>query len=116
MKSIFVSAIVCALGWSASSSSFASESVFGRKIQSVGCHNTNGTCYVSLDGAPFGSTLGCPVSSTNEFRFDNAETADGKRAYASFFAAFLSSKTVTVTLTGCSGQGVPMLHYYNVHI
>lgn len=110
-KRVFVAA---ALACGLSVSTFASESALNRKIQSVGCHNTNGTCYVSLDGAPFGSPLGCPIASTNEFRFDNAETADSKRAYASFFAAFLSGKTVTVTLTGCSSQGVPMLHYYNV--
>jgi len=112
---IAIATIVCALGCSMSASSFASESALNRKIQSVGCHNTNGTCYVSLDGAPFGSTLGCPIASTNEFRFDNAETAEGKRAYASFMAAFLSGKSVDVTLTDCSSQGVPKLHYYNLH-
>ncbi|HCQ9872900.1 hypothetical protein KPF69_12530 [Acinetobacter baumannii] len=93
---------------------FAAEGVEGRKIIDIGCHADSGTCYVSLSGNPFGSTLGCPVSNTNEFRFDNAETPHGKRAYASLLAAFLAKKTVDIYLAGCTSQGHPNLIFFHI--
>lgn len=93
---------------------FGSESLTNRKIHSIGCHAGDGTCFVQLEGAAFGSSLGCTVTSTSEFRFDNAGTADGRRAYASFLAAFLSGRPVSVVLLGCTSQGSPNLIYYYV--
>lgn len=91
---------------------FSAESVSARKILALGCHNSNDTCYVSLDGPAFSSEPGC--ISGNEFRFDNAGESYGKRAYASFFAAYLAGKRITVYLSGCSSQNLPKLAYYSV--
>lgn len=91
------------------------ETVLARKIVSIGCHHGNGTCYVQLDGAPFGGGEGCATGPTHEFRWDNAETADGRRTYASMMAAYLQQKKVGVSIVGCSSQSVPSLSYYRLY-
>lgn len=93
----------------------AGESVGSRKIVSLGCHNSDGTCYVTLDGSSFGSTLGCTVATYQEFRFDNGDTVVGKRTYASLLAAFFSGRYVSVYLDGCTSQGFPKLIYFQVN-
>jgi len=93
---------------------FAGESVASRKVVGEGCHNTDGTCFVTLDGSPFGSTLGCAVGASNDFRLDNADTSISKRAYASFLAASLAGKLVSVSLEGCTTQGYAKLAYFFV--
>ncbi|HET7329842.1 hypothetical protein [Dyella sp.] len=92
----------------------ADETPASRNIVSLGCHDVGGTCYVTLDGPSFGSSLGCSVGATTQFRFDNGNTDEGRRAYASFLAAYLSGKRVTVDLSGCSTQGYPQLVYYYI--
>lgn len=93
----------------------ADEQTTPRHIVSLGCHDVNGTCFVTLDGTPFGSTLGCSVGAITQFRFDNGDTDEGKRAYASFLAAFLAGKQVSVDLSGCTTQGYPQLVYFNIY-
>jgi hypothetical protein len=95
-------------------SAATAETAIGRKVKFVGCHNIDGTCYVQLDGAAFGSSQNCSVNPTNEFRFDNGDTVIGRRAYASFLTALVSGRSVTVTVSGCSRQGWPRLHYFHV--
>lgn len=95
-------------------SALAGESVGPRKIIDIGCHNGDGTCFVTLDGEAFGSTLGCLNASGKEFRFDNGDTAVGRRSYASLLAAFLSGKSVSVYLDGCTAQGFSKLAYFHV--
>ena len=90
----------------------AIEPLGSRKILDLGCHHADGTCFVSLDGAPFGASLGCVHTSTNQFRFDNSETAAGRRTYAAMLAAMLSNRSVAVTLTGCSNQGFPTVSWW----
>lgn len=94
----------------------ADDHVVARHITRIGCHHVNGTCYVSLDGAAFGAAENCANAPTgsNEFRFDNADTANGRRTYASLLAAFLSQRPVTVHISGCSAQGWPSLLYYDI--
>lgn len=91
-----------------------SEDTGWRKIVAIGCHNTDGTCFVSLDGAAFGATLGCRNSLTNEFRFDNGDTAIGKRTFAALLAAQMSGKSVAVHLAGCTSQGAPAIQYFQI--
>jgi hypothetical protein len=97
--------------------SHADENISSRKIVDIGCHAYNGICYVQLDGPAFGSTLNCssPASSTNQFRFDNADSVNGKRAFAALYAAFLTKKEIDVYLSGCTSQGAPKLGYYHIH-
>lgn len=90
----------------------AMENVTGHVTQ-IGCHYTDNICYVTLDSANFGASLGC-ASPGQQFRFDAADTEPGKRAYASFMAAYLAQKTVAVALDGCSAQGYPTLRYFSV--
>lgn len=83
----------------------AVENLGARRVLSVGCHQFNGTCFVSLDGPPIGASLGCGGFSSNECRWDNADTAHGRRTYAPALAAFLAGRRVSVTVDGCSAQG-----------
>ena len=96
----------------ASLNAYAGENIGPSKIVLLGCHNTSGTCYVRLDSGPFGASLGCATGPATEFRFDNRDTANGRRSYASFLAAKLSGKSVTVYLDGCTTQGFPQLQYF----
>jgi hypothetical protein len=93
----------------------AADHVQQRRIVLVGCHHTDGVCFVVLDGAPFGGSEGCAFGAANEFRWDNADTPNGKRTYTSMFAAFLQNKRVSVAVSGCSSQGFPAPSYYTVH-
>lgn len=92
----------------------AGELVGPRKIVDLGCHNMDGTCFVTLAGDAFGATQGCVSALSNDFRFDNGDTAVGKRSYASLLAAFLSGKSVTVYLEGCTAQGVAKLAWFHI--
>ena len=94
----------------------ADDHVTGRHITSIGCHHVDATCYVSLDGPAFGAAENCAQDPAggNQFRFDNADTANGRRTYASLLAAFLSQRPVSVLIRGCSAQGKPSLVYYEV--
>ncbi|HEX2951678.1 MAG TPA: hypothetical protein VHV83_19250 [Armatimonadota bacterium] len=94
---------------------YAGEEVGGRKIVDIGCHHVNGTCYVTLDGAAFGASLNCPSGPTNEFRFDDGDTAIGKRTFAALMAAYLSGKHVRVYLNGCTSQGAPAIWWFHVN-
>ncbi|TBV76311.1 hypothetical protein [Pseudoxanthomonas winnipegensis] len=98
-----------------SAGALAGEELARRRVVDIGCHNTDGTCYIKLDGSPFGSTLGWPVGVGNEFRFDNGDTTIGARAYASFLAAFTSERPVTVHVEGCTSQGYPNLRFFTIN-
>ncbi len=90
------------------------ESLGNRRIQSVGCHHSDNTCFVTLDGAAFGATLGCSITSTTEFRFDNADTSGGRRTHAAMFAAHMANRSVAVAVAGCSRQGYPSVAWWYV--
>ncbi|WP_227552137.1 MULTISPECIES: hypothetical protein [unclassified Acinetobacter] len=75
---------------------------------------TDGTCYVTLTGESFGAYENCPSKMTNTFRF-NSSSIHGRRAYASFYGAFLSKKTVEVYIDGCYETGSPTITYYHVN-
>lgn len=92
----------------------AAENLYTREISNIGCHYMNEICYVNLSGEQFGSTLGCYIKSTDQFRFDSS-TSIGRRAYASFLAAFLAKKTINVTLEGCSSDGWPSLKWFFIN-
>ncbi len=94
----------------------ADDYLAGRRITHIGCHHVDGTCFVSLDGAAFGAAENCAQTPAggNQFRFDNADTVNGRRTYASLLAAFLSQRPVTVHIRGCSSQGIPSLLYFDI--
>lgn len=94
----------------------ATETVSGH-VTGIGCHSTDNTCFVTLDSAPFGTTLGCtgvPAGGTQQFRFDNGDTAQGRRTYASMLWAMQVQRVVEVTLNGCNAQGVPAIAWFNM--
>ncbi len=90
----------------------AAEDLGARTVTNLGCHHGNGTCYVGLSGAPFGSSLGCTINPSTQFRFDDGDTAIGRRSYASFLAAYLAGKSVTAVVSGCTSQGYPALSFF----
>jgi hypothetical protein len=108
-----VAAAVLGLLWALPSQ--AAEYIQQRRIIAMGCHHNDGTCYVAVDGAPFGGGEGCRSGAVNEFRWDDADTPNGRRTYASMLAAFSQNKRVSVAISGCSSQGIPRPSYYTVH-
>ena len=111
-KGAFVAFAVLTL--EAMTASQATEFVNDRRIASIGCHATTASCYVTLDGASFGSGEGCTSGATNEFRWDDADAANGQRAYSSMLAAYLQQNLLNVTINGCSSQGWPKLSTYRL--
>jgi hypothetical protein len=108
--------ITALLGAAVLGTARADDHVSGRRITHIGCHHVDGTCYVSLDGAAFGAVENCAHTPAggNQFRFDSADTVNGRRTYASLLAAFLSQRPVSVLIRGCSSQGVPSLVYFDI--
>ncbi|HSI48017.1 MAG TPA: hypothetical protein VLA61_07090 [Ideonella sp.] len=109
-----MAAIGCAAAFLSASAYAGVDGANGRKIVDIGCHNVDGTCFVTLSGAAFGASMGCG-GATNEFRFDNGDTAIGRRSYASLLAAYLAGKTISVYLDGCTGQNMPALRYFHIN-
>jgi hypothetical protein len=85
-----------------------------RLTTSIGCHASDGICYVTLAGGNFGGGEGCSSGATNEFRWDDADMPNGRRAYASLLAAHSQQRLLNVTVSGCSSQGWPKLSSYRV--
>ena len=106
-------ALVAATLFAAQSAS--AQEVGFRRVLSVGCHNTDNTCFVTLDGTPFGQTSGCPRAPDTEVRFDNGDTAEGRRTYASLLLAMQTGAPVTVSINGCTVQGSMKLQYFRVY-
>jgi hypothetical protein len=114
MKNTKILAVALCAAVSSIQNASAIEDISPRQILKLGCHHVNGTCYVVLDGAPFGSTLNCTYAG-NEFRFDAGDTAIGIRSYASLLAAKLKGRSVNVTIDGCTVQGVPKLRNFLIN-
>jgi hypothetical protein len=96
-------------------SSYAGEYVSGRFVTHIGCHHSDGTCFVVLSGPAFGASENCAQGPSTQFRFDNAETPHGRRTYASFMSAYLLKKRVDVSIVGCSSQGIATLSYFVIY-
>jgi hypothetical protein len=85
----------------------------GRNIVGLGCdYAPNGTqtsCYVTLDGAPFG-----PASCTgNQARWDS-NTPAGKNQLALFLAAYYGSKQISLQIdSACYPGGYPAILWSN---
>lgn len=90
----------------------AAENITSRKIIDIGCHVNTEVCFVTLSGEQFGKSENCAQPS-NEFRF-NGSTMNGRRAYASLYAAFLSKKLVDIYISGCY-SGFLTLNFYHIH-
>jgi hypothetical protein len=77
-------------------------------ITGLGCHNTDDECFISVSG--YTSSTHCNQS--YQFRW-NAGTNWGKRWYATFLAASLAGRGVSLVVheTACSAQGFPTFAY-----
>jgi hypothetical protein len=113
-KNAFIHAAMFAAALCATQSASAQEVGF-RKVLSVGCHNTDNTCFITLDGAPFGQDSGCSRAPDTEVRFENGDTPEGRRAYASMLMALQAGTTVTVAISGCTNQGSMKLQYFRLY-
>jgi len=102
MASISFASPVAAANW---------EDLGQRTITAIGCHNVDNTCFIALDGPVFGVNQGC-VAVGSQVRWDNGDTSEGKRTYATLLAAYLAGKKVDIVLYGCSSQGFPTLAWY----
>ena len=104
---------MAAIGFSSSATAGYQEYIGRRTISWIGCYNGNNTCFVAFDGMIFGADQGCVVPGP-EARWDNGDTSEGKRTYASLLAAYLAGKKVDIVINGCSINGYPMINYFVV--
>jgi len=104
--------LLMALGC-ASMAASAGENSGARTIANMGCDNVDTVCYVYLEGAAVGSSLGCP---SNYVQWDLTDP-NGKASYASLMAAFLAGKQVNIYVAACfaARPAFPTLHYFNIY-
>jgi len=60
---------------------------------------------VGLGGTSFRKNSDCSRAADTEVRFENGDTPEGRRAYASMLMAMQTGTTVTVSISGCTNQG-----------
>ncbi len=91
----------------AATTSSAAETATGL-VTGLGCHNTDPTCFVNLDG--YSSSAYC--NHTNQLRWDTSSDW-GRRFYATLLAAKLSGSPVwlEVSQSTCHAQGFPTFVY-----
>ena len=78
--------------------SFAAEWSDYRKIQAFGCHKTDGTCYMTLEGAPLTGAPGCSQTSV---RWDVKNDPNGKTWLALVMLAHATNGRIAVYVDGC---------------
>lgn len=86
-----------------------------RSIVDIGCHEGNGTCFVTLDGSAFGGGENCRAGASTELRWDDADQANGKRTFAALYGAFLAGKQVNIEFAGCTSQGYVGVAWFHIH-
>jgi hypothetical protein len=74
-------------------SCFAASMSGPRKILSIGCHNTDPICYITIEGSPVGPA-GCNGTS---IRWDSS-TIPGKNHLSLFMAAYHAGKPVDLSI------------------
>ncbi len=79
-----------------------------RNIIEYGCHKSDGTCFVSLDGPAF---TGAPECVGNQLRWDTKGDANGKSWLAMIMAAAASGKKINFYVSGCQSPGHPTFLY-----
>ena len=87
------------------------ENLGQRTITGIGCHNYNNTCFIALDGVEFGADQGC-TNASNQVRWDNGNTSEGKRAYSTLLTAYMTGKKANITIYGCNYQSFPTITWY----
>lgn len=71
-----------------------------RNITSVGCHRSDGTCFIIVDGSGFYGGGATCSEIRNEVRF-STEDANGKRNYMTLLSAYMVGKKVSFYVNGC---------------
>lgn len=81
-----------------------------RKVTHMGCHVHDHLCFVTLEGAQFGTEFEC---ASNQARW-SADSASGDRHFSLITAAWMSGKKVSLNITGCLA-GFPTFNWANYH-
>ena len=105
--------LIIALGVLVLSNSALAMSTGWRTIERMGCHNTDGTCYVYISGGSVGHDS-CTATS---IRWNKEHDANGDATFVLLSAAFMSSKRVDFRLSdNCYTHqaGYPTISYFNI--
>lgn len=105
--------ITMLLSFFLSNTGMSAESSGFRNITDLGCHNGDGTCYISLDGAPVTGASGC---SSNSIRWDSRNDANGKATLALMMMAKSLNLKVLVYTSSCYPlqPAFPQIQYVNI--
>jgi hypothetical protein len=81
---------------------FAPESAWAglsgpRQILSIGCHNTDNTCYITISGDPVGPATCSPTM----IRWNESNDPNGKAILHLLTAAYLAGKPVDIFIDAC---------------
>ena len=81
-----------------------------RNILDLGCHDFDGTCYVTLDGAPVTGSPGC---SSNSIRWNAQSDINGKSTLAIMMMANATGSKVSIYTDKCypAQAAFPQLTY-----
>lgn len=69
-----------------------------RSIQSIGCHRSDGTCYIDIDGPAVTGGSGC---TSNSVRWDSKNDTNGKNWLALVMLAKSLNKKINLNIDGC---------------
>lgn len=107
MKKVILNLAILSILFSGSS---ALAEIAQGKILSLGCHNIDDTCYVTIDG--YNPTV---CNKMNSIRW-SAGTSFGKRWFAMLLAAQVAGKSVQLEVpsNSCSSQGMPTFNWGQV--
>jgi hypothetical protein len=110
MKRLFILAVfllgLSGLVYGAQSSGY-------RNIVDMGCHNSDGTCYILVDGSPVTGAAGC---SSNSLRWDARSDPNGRSTLALLMMAKSQGLRVSAYVSSCYAlQPIyPQIQYINI--
>lgn len=78
--------------------SVAAEDTGLRAIGGFGCHKSDGTCFLDIDGPAVGGSYGCP---SNNVRWDAKNDINGKSWLALVMLAKAQNKKVSFYIASC---------------
>jgi hypothetical protein len=90
---------------------YAGENSGARTILTYGCHKSDGTCYVLIDGPP---VTGAPECVGNDIRWNAKEEANGKSWLSMIMLAAATGKMINFYIAGCHGP-FPTFSYGTVY-
>lgn len=84
-----------------------------RNVIDFGCHNVDGTCYVTIDGSPVSGGLNC---TSNSVRWDSKNDPNGRTWLVLLLVAKASNFKIGLNINKCyaNQQSYPTFNYGSI--